>query len=91
MNVEGTQVTAIATRGLAVLTLLIAGCASLAKDEDLPIAERYQVSEKASAECISAAKRASRWCASREKEVWSDHEHSVKCTEAQWDYHRFCR
>jgi hypothetical protein len=71
--------------------LLVAGCGTVTSEYDAPIHERYQVPEKASAECIAAAKRASHWCPPLEKGLWVDQTYALNCNQARWDYSRECR
>jgi len=76
---------------LAFAGLLVAGCTTLTGEYEGPIHERFQVPEKASAECVSAAKRASRWCAGLDKDVWADQLYGTNCNEARWNYARYCQ
>jgi hypothetical protein len=79
-------------RNCGVFALLVAallGCASSAGERDAKISEKYPVPEKASAECVSAAKRASRWCVS-DRNIITDPLYSGQCHSAQWDYARSC-
>ncbi len=76
---------------LALAVLLIAGCWTIPGEYEGPIHERFALPERASAECVSAAKRASRWCAGLDKDVWSDQLYAVNCNEARWDYARYCQ
>jgi hypothetical protein len=71
--------------------LLVAGCGTVTSEYDAPIHERYQVPEKASAECIAAAKRASYWCPPLEKLLWPEQQYELNCNQARWDYSRECR
>ncbi|MGH8682176.1 MAG: hypothetical protein ACREVS_05685 [Burkholderiales bacterium] len=71
--------------------LLVAGCWTIPGEYEGPIHERFQVPEKASAECVSAAKRASRWCPGIDKDVWADQLYGTSCNEARWDYARYCQ
>lgn len=76
--------------GLATaLGLALAAC-GLTTERDVPISPKYPLPEQASAECVAAAKRASRWCVT-ELSISSDAMYSSNCTEAQWDYARYCR
>jgi hypothetical protein len=77
-------VTALAALGLG-------GCTTLTGEFEGPIHERFKIRDDASAECISAAKRATRWCTGLEKDVWADMTYGVNCNEARWDYARHCR
>jgi hypothetical protein len=76
---------------LALAVLLVAGCFTASGDYEGPIHERFQVPEKASAQCVSAAKRASRWCPGVDKDVWADQVYGTNCNEARWDYARYCQ
>ena len=80
-----------AKTSLAVAALLVAGCYTASGDYEGPIHERFQVPEKASAACVSAAKRASRWCPGVDKDVWADQVYGTNCNEARWDYARYCQ
>jgi hypothetical protein len=71
--------------------LLVAGCYTASGDYEGPIHERFQVPEKASAACVSAAKRATRWCPGIDKDVWADQVYGTNCNEARWDYARYCQ
>jgi hypothetical protein len=71
--------------------LLLASCAAETGEFEGPIHERFQVPEKASSACLSAARLASKWCPGIEKDVWSDMTYGTRCNEARWDYHRYCR
>lgn len=51
--------------------------------------QRYPVEANASAECLSAAKRATRYCLGRKSMM--DVESQADCNDARWDYHRYCR
>ena len=75
----------------ALAALLLAGCTTLTGEYEGPIHERFQLPQNASADCISAAKRASRWCPGIDKDVFSDQLYGVSCNEARWDYARYCR
>jgi hypothetical protein len=76
---------------LALASLLVAGCYRASGDYEGPIHERFQVPEKASAACVSAARRASRWCPGVDKDVWADQVYGTNCNEARWDYARYCQ
>ena len=78
-----------ALAGLAVSAL--AGCAGFLEDYEAPkLAEQqYPVEPNASSECISAAKRANRFCIGR-KSMMDANSHA-DCNDARWDYHRYCR
>jgi hypothetical protein len=81
-------------KGLPTLAVLfLAGCwvYTIPGEYEAPIDAHYHVPEKASTECISAAKRATRWCAGQSKDVWSDQLYATNCNEARWDYTRYCR
>jgi hypothetical protein len=80
-----------ARTSLALASLLVAGCFTTAGDYDGPIHERFKVPEQASAQCVSAAKRASRWCPGVDKDVWADQLYGTNCNEARWDYARYCQ
>jgi hypothetical protein len=69
----------------------LAGCAGHLEDYEAPkISEQqYPVEANASSECISAAKRANRFCIAR-KSMFDADSHA-DCNDARWDYHRYCR
>jgi hypothetical protein len=75
--------------GLAASAL--AACAGYLEDyEATKINEQqYPVEENASSECISAAKRATRFCTGRKSMM--DMDSHADCNDARWDYHRYCR
>jgi hypothetical protein len=76
---------------LALAAPLAAGCMTDSGEYEGPIHERFQVPEKASTPCISAAKRASKWCPALEKDVHADQLYGTNCNEARWDFNRHCR
>jgi len=51
--------------------------------------QKFPVEEKASAECIDAAKRATRFCIGRQSMM--DITSHADCNDARWDYYRNCR
>jgi hypothetical protein len=69
----------------------LAACAGHLEDyEATKINEQqYPVEANASGECISAAKRATRFCIGR-KSMFDADSHA-DCNDARWDYHRYCR
>ncbi len=71
--------------------VLVASCAGhLERFEGVDINEQqFPVEQNASAQCVSAAKRASRFCTGRRVEV--DPDTQADCNDARWDYHRYCR
>lgn len=82
-----------AMRGLlAIAASFLAGCwvYTIPGEYDGPIHERFQVPEDASAQCVSAAKLASKWCAGLDKDSWADMTYGPRCNEARWDYARYC-
>jgi hypothetical protein len=81
------------TRALLVaVTLALAGCGEGRgiSDYEVPIKEKWAVPENASPECLSAARRASKFCL--DKTLQSDiyGMYTSECTRAQWDYARNC-
>jgi hypothetical protein len=79
-------------RGLLLLaSLFVAGCAVETAEFEAPIQERFQVPEKASSACLSAARLASKWCPPIEKDSYADMTYGTRCNEARWDYYRYCR
>ena len=74
----------------ALASPVIVGCTTLTGEYDVPIQERYAVPADATAACIAAAKRASRWCIA-DKSISSDGLYAGNCNEAQWAYTRQCR
>ena len=81
-----------AGRLIAALAPTVAmGCTTLTGEYDnVPIQERFTVPADATAACIAAAKRASRWCISGTS-ISSDGLYAQNCNEAQWAYARQCR
>ena len=75
--------------GLVATTL--AACAGHLEDyQATKINEQqYPVEPNASSECISAAKRANRFCIGRKSMM--DMDSHADCNDARWDYHRYCR
>jgi hypothetical protein len=73
---------------IAVAALALDGCTMTAPERDWPISERWKVSETASPECVSAARRASRYCLDKalSSDIWGSY--TSECTKAQWDYSR---
>ena len=69
----------------------LAACAGNLEDyEATKINEQqYSVEPNASSECISAAKRATRYCIGRKSMF--DVDSQADCNDARWDYHRYCR
>jgi hypothetical protein len=81
------------TRALLVaVTLALAACGEGRgiSDYEVPIKEKWAVPENASPECLSAARRASKFCL--DKTLQSDiyGMYTSECTRAQWDYARNC-
>jgi hypothetical protein len=77
----------------AAAALALVGCGEGRgiSDYDAPITERWAVSENASPECLSAARRASKFCLDKtlQSDIWGSY--TSECTRAQWDYTRSCR
>lgn len=81
-----------------IRALLVAGALALAacgegrgiSDYEVPIKDKWAVPENASPECLSAARRASKFCL--DKTLNSDiyGMYTSECTRAQWDYARSC-
>jgi len=69
----------------------LAGCAGFLEDYEAPklSEQQYPVEANASSECISAAKRANRFCIGRKSMM--DMDSHADCNDARWDYHRYCR
>lgn len=70
--------------------VLVASCAGhLESFEGVGINEQqFPVEQNASAQCVSAAKRASRFCIGRKSMF--DVDAQADCNDARWDYHRYC-
>jgi hypothetical protein len=51
--------------------------------------QQYPVEANASAQCVSAAKRATRFCIGRKSMM--DMDAHADCNDARWDYYRYCR
>jgi hypothetical protein len=74
---------------LIVLTVVLGACAGgLENYEAQPIEPQFEVDKNASAECVRAAKRASRWCVGRKSMM--DLDAAADCNDARWDYRRYC-
>jgi hypothetical protein len=75
--------------GLAAAAAL-AGCAGYLEEyEAVAIHEQqFPVEANASPQCISAAKRASRFCIGRKSMM--DMDAHADCNDARWDYARYC-
>jgi hypothetical protein len=75
---------------LTAATLAFGGCGEGRgiSDYEAPIKERWAVSENASPECLSAARRASKYCLDKSlpSDIWGSY--TSECTKAQWDYAR---
>jgi len=50
--------------------------------------QQFPVEPNASAQCVSAAKRATRFCIGRKSMM--DMDSHADCNDARWDYHRYC-
>jgi hypothetical protein len=76
---------------IAYAALALGGCAMATPERDWPISDRWKVSETASPECLSAARRASKFCLDKSlpSDIWGSY--TSDCTKAQWDYSRSCR
>jgi hypothetical protein len=84
----------LALAALFVLTstgLLGASCQGHLEDYEATAIneQQYPVEPNASKECISAAKRATRFCLGRKSMM--DIDSHADCNDARWDYHRYCR
>ena len=75
----------------ATLTLGACGEGRGISDYEVPIKEKWAVPENASPECLSAARRASKFCLDKtmNSDIWGSY--TSECTKAQWDYTRGCR
>lgn len=69
---------------------LLASCAGHLEDfEAVGINEQqFPVEQNASAQCVTAAKRSSRFCIGRRSMF--DMDAQADCNDARWDYHRYC-
>ena len=78
---------------VAAATLALGGCGEGrgVSDYEVPIKEKWAVPENASPECLSAARRASKFCLDKtlQSDIWGSY--TSECTKAQWDYSRSCR
>ena len=77
---------------LAVLAAsTLAACKGFLEDYEATTIneQQYPVEPNASSECVSAAKRATRFCLGR-KSMFDADSHA-DCNDARWDYHRYCR
>ena len=75
---------------VAGAALALAACGTLAPEREWPISERWAVPANASEACLSAARRASKFCL--EKTLQSDiyGMYTSECTKARWDHARSC-
>ncbi len=78
-----------AVRGLLAGLLALGACA--APERHWPISDRWEVSQNASPECLSAARRATKFCLDRTLNTDIYGVYTSECTRAQWDYTRHCR
>jgi hypothetical protein len=80
---------ALALAGVA-LALAACGEGRGISDYEVPIKERWTVPENASPACVSAAKRASKFCLDKtlQSDIWGSY--TSECTRAQWDHARNC-
>jgi hypothetical protein len=93
----GARIAVVRRLGLAALFvavstgLLGASCVGYLEEyEAVGINEQqFPVEADASAQCVSAAKRASRFCIGRKSMM--DMDAHADCNDARWDYHRYCR
>lgn len=76
---------------LALLAASVALAACATPEREWPISSRWEVSQNASPECLSAARRATRFCLDRTLNSDIYGVHTSECTRAQWDYARHCR
>lgn len=76
---------------LAVLAASLALGACTTPEREWPISSRWEVSQNASPECLSAARRATKFCLDRTLNSDIYGVHTSECTRAQWDYTRYCR
>jgi hypothetical protein len=74
---------------LALAAIALAGCGAT-REYDWPIHERWAVSQSASPECLSAARRASKFCLDKTLNTDIYGVYTSECTKAQWDYSRHC-
>ena len=74
---------------VAVAALTLAGCGSV-PDETWPIAEKWNVSPNASPECLSAARRATKYCLDKTLNTDIYGTYTSECTKARWDHARYC-
>lgn len=75
---------------LAVPMLALAACGTTTPEREWPISEHWAVSGNASEACLSAARRATKFCLDRtlNSDIWGAY--TSECTKAQWDYARNC-
>jgi hypothetical protein len=79
-------------RRLLALALLAAaaGCGTNPPEREWPIKERWAVPGGASEACLSAARRASKFCLDKTVNADIYGVYTSECTRAQWDYARHC-
>jgi hypothetical protein len=75
--------------GAVATAVTLAGCGTT-REQDWPIAERWPVSQNASPECLSAARRATKYCLDKALNTDIYGVYTSECTKAQWDYARHC-
>jgi hypothetical protein len=77
--------------GIAIVlgSLALGACGSTS-EADWPIANRWEVSQNASPECLSAARRATKFCLDRTLNSDIYGVYTSECTRAQWEYARHC-
>ena len=77
----------------ATAALVLGGCGEGRgiSDYEGPIHARWAAPENASPECLSAARRASKFCLDKtlNSDIWGSY--TSECTKAQWDHTRSCR
>jgi hypothetical protein len=89
--------TTVRRLGLAALFVAIAtgllgaSCVGYLEDYEAPSVKEQQFPVEAndSPQCVSAAKRANRFCVGRKSMM--DMDAHADCNDARWDYHRYCR
>jgi hypothetical protein len=72
------------------IVVLVAGCGTNPPEREWPIKPRWAVPEGASETCLSAARRASRYCLDTALPSDIAGRYTSECTKAQWEHARTC-
>ena len=75
---------------LVVAMAALGGCGTNPPEREWPISERWSVSGNASEACLSAARRATKFCLDMTLNSDIYGMYTSECTKARWDYARSC-